>query len=348
MRLVENPRYAAQLRGVGKPAFLAGKTVMITGAAGMLGSCLADVLMYWNRVDNLRCRVVALGRSMEGLEDRFPGYFGSKDFQALRQDVCEPVRRFSQRVDYVVHAASNADPASMLKDPVGTLLANVTGTKHMVEYGLAHGMKRFLYVSSGEVYGQAKQGQDSFKEDDCGTLSLNRPRSCYPEGKRAAEVFCQCCASQYGADVAIVRPCHLFGPTMKRKDSRAAAEFLWAAAQGQDVPLKSGGLRERSHSYVVDAVAAVLLVLERGVPGNAYNIADKRYEMTVREFAERTAWAGGSRVNRLAKDDPPTESGRQVLCTEKLEGLGWSPASLGYNAIYETVNILREAIAHDG
>lgn len=345
MRLTENPEYMEQLRSVEGLDFLAGKTVLITGASGMLGSCLVDVIMLWNRERGLSCKVIALGRDRQKLEDRFRDYGGRQDHAYIVQDICRPLENISVTADYIIHAASNADPANMAEYPVDTLLANVIGTKNLMEYGLGHGMKRFMFVSSGEVYGQPNGRRDDFTEDHCGPIDLSSPRSCYPEGKRAAEVLCQSYASQYGADVVIVRPCHLFGPTMSRSDSRAAAQFIWNAADGTGIVMKSDGQKERSHCYVVDAVSAILLVLKEGGPGNAYNIADKRYQMTIREFAGMAAKAGGCRL-RIEVPDETEKKGyaqipRQVLDAEKLKTLGWEPGAGPSSHIGKTVDILR-------
>lgn len=346
MRLTEDQEYLAQLRGISGLEFLRGKTVLITGASGMLGSCLVDTIMLWNREKKLACKVMALGRDRQKLEERFHDYIEDKDFGYIAHDVCRPLDKMSEKVDYIIHAASNADPANMAKYPVDTLLANVIGTKNLMEYGLAHGMERFMFISSGEVYGQPNEKQDDFTEDYCGPINLGSPRSCYPEGKRTAEVLCQSYASQYGADVVIMRPCHLFGPTMSRSDSRAGAEFIWSAVDRKDIILRSDGQRERSHCYVVDAVAAMLLVLERGEPGSAYNIADRGYQMTVREFAERTAETVGCKVVFDVPEEVETRGyskvNRQVLCNKKLADLGWKPLGTQCNNISETITILRK------
>jgi UDP-glucuronate decarboxylase len=346
MKLTENQEYLAQLRAIGSSEFLGGKTVLITGAGGMLGSCLVDTIVLGNRERKLSCTVIALGRNEEKLRERFYSYLENSNFRYIVQDVCQPLENMCENVDYIIHAASNADPANMAEHPVDTLMANVAGTDNLLKYGLSHGMKRFLFVSSGEVYGQLDGKQSSFTEAYCGSLNLSSPRSCYPEGKRAAEVLCQSYISQYGADVVIVRPCHLFGPTMYRRDSRAAAEFLWSAADGRNIILKSDGKKERSHCYMTDAVAAILLVLEKGEPGYAYNIADRQYQMTIGEFAEQAAEAGGCRVVFDIPQEQtanPSTPARQVLDSERLEALGWNPSWADRAAVGQTVNILRAA-----
>lgn len=321
---------------------LRGKTVLITGAAGLLGSCLVDLLRRHGEI-----RVIALGRDPEAAARRFGP--DTERYSFWRQDVCEPMRDFREGADYIVHAASNANPLRYAKEPVETLLANVEGTRNLLEYGLCHGMRRFVFVSSGEVYGQPGADMGDFTEEYCGPLDLSDPRSCYPAGKRAAEVLCQGYISQHQADAVIVRPCHLFGPTMTGRDSRAVSEFLRSAAAGRDIVMKSAGLLERSHCYAADAAQALLSVLLKGDCGAAYNIADRRYQMRIRDFAEQAARAGGCGVTYEAPGELEkagySKAGRAVLDASRLEALGWKPET--GEAIRETVAVLRE-IGADG
>ena len=341
MRITENKRYTASLDHALSGLDLTplnGKRILVAGATGMLGSCVADLLRRYGQ-----CQVIALGRNAASAEERFGLADDTCSF--CQQDVAEPFTGIQEGVDYIIHAASNADPVRMASDPVETLMANVQGTRNLLDYGLAHGMKRFLFVSSGEVYGQPNDSMDDFTEDYCGPLNLSSPRSCYPEGKRAAEVLCQSYISQFGADVAIVRPCHLFGPTMTRRDSRAVSEFLWNAVDGRNIVMKSEGLLERSHCYIVDAAQALLTVLVKGECGAAYNIADKRYQMRICDFARQAAQAGGCQVIHKAPDELErvgySKVSRAVLDASRLETFGWHP--LGKDSIRETVTILRES-----
>ena len=351
MKLTENRRYLSSLeRSIKKCGldFLRGRTVLITGASGMLGSCLADMLMLWNRGRDLPCRVIALGRSRARLEQRFEPYLADPCFSLVEQDVSLPIRPFPGTVDYIVHAASDADPASMAARPAEILMANVLGTRNLLDYGIAHGMERFLFVSSGEVYGQPDAAMSDFTEDYCGPLDLGASRSCYPEGKRAGEVICQSYIAEYGADAVIVRPCHLFGPTQTGRDTRAAAQFMRSAAAGEDIVLKSPGQLRRSQCYVVDAAKGLLAVLRGGARGEAYNIADRQYQMTVRQLATEAARAGGRRVVfQQPADEEVTSYSRarhMVLDAAKLRALGWRAERREASAVWETVQILRELL----
>lgn len=324
---------------------LQGAQVLITGATGMIGSCLIDMLMALNRAFNIGCHIVALSRNESTAKNRFRYCWDDKQFSFYSQDICIPISDFAQPVDYIIHCASNADPVNFSLHPVETLLANVVGTANLFNYGLSHGMQRFLFVSSGEMYGQPNTDLDDFVEDYCGFIDHASPRACYPTGKRAAEVLCQSYISQYGANAVIVRPCHIFGPTMTRRDSRAVSEFLWNAVDGKDIVLKSAGLIERSHCYVVDAAQAILQVLIAGECGKSYNIADRQYQMTIRDFAKKAAAAGGCQVIFENPSDIEAQGyskvSRAVLDSSRLEALGWKPKHDQISAIKKTVMILR-------
>lgn len=348
MHLLENERYRELLKFVYRGVdldFLQDKTILITGASGMLGSCLVDALALWNQEQNEPCRIVAVSRNENYAKDRFAPWLSDPKFSLVSLDVCQPLQGLPDSVDYIIHAASNADPRHFAQTPVDTLLANVMGTRNLLEYGMTYGMERFLFVSSGEVYGQPDDAMSDFTEGYCGPLDLSSPRSCYPEGKRAAEVLCQSYIAQYGVDAVIVRPCHLFGPTMTRQDNRAVSEFLRKAAAGEDIILKSAGTLERSHCFVFHAVSALLVVLREGLCGEVYNIADKQLQMTVREFAEMAAQGGQCCVIQEKADEDEakgySKSRRAVLCGEKLDRLGWQAKYGDQTGVRETIEILR-------
>ena len=348
MTLTDSHLYRAalsrKLNGLDLSA-LQDKSVLISGATGMVGSCLTDLLMLWNESQEHPCSVFASSRRESSAKKRFSYCWDKPYFTFVEHDVSRPIVGFPNELNFLIHAASNADPANMARFPVDTLLSNVCGTSNLIEYGRTHGMKRFLYVSSGEMYGQPDENYDDFVEDYCGPIDHSQPRSCYPVGKRASEVLCQSYISQYGIDAVIVRPCHLFGPTMTGTDSRAVSEFLKSAAAGEDIILKSAGSVERSQCYVLDAAKALLCVLLSGECGQAYNIADPNYQMRIREFAQRAAEAGGACLRFEKPSDLESSGyskvGRAVLDASKLKSLGWEPDH-STDAIRETVAILRE------
>lgn len=348
MRLFEHPLYRASLERVLDDVnldFLKGASVLVTGATGMVGSCLIDVLALWNATHDHSCRLIALSRGEDTAKERFSHLWTESTFSFIPQDVSLPIKEMGE-VTYILHGASNADPVQLALHPANTLFSNIFGTKNLLDYGLLHGMKRFLLVSSGEVYGHPFSLESGFPEDYCGPLDLGSPRTCYPEGKRAAEVLCQSYRQEYDADIVIARPCHLFGPTMTNRDSRAVSEFLRDAAAGRPITIKSTGQLERSHCYIVDAIQALLMILQLGESGHAYNIAVPECQATILHFAETAAEIAGSSVIMTAPTPIETRGyssvRRMVLDCRKLENLGWKSHYALKDGVQETIQILSE------
>lgn len=329
---------------------LKNKSILITGVTGLICSFLADVLMYRNRNFKDGITIYALSRSKQSLEKRFSSYLGDASLIFIEHDVSEPLK-IDFQADYIIHGASNADPISFSLDPVGTMKANIFGIYNLLEYARFHNTKRVLYISSGEVYGEGSQEINSFTEDYSGYVNCTDPRSCYPSSKRAAESMCGSYIKQYGLDVVIARPCHIYGPTMKESDSRASAQFIRNAISKKDIVMKSKGLQIRSYCYVADAVSALLYILFKGETGHAYNIANKNSNVTIKKFAETVASLFGLQIKFEVPDsiekDGYSKITKAVLDASKLEGLGWRPMFSLKDGIYRTVTILRKEFKID-
>jgi len=305
---------------------LYNSSILITGASGLIGSFLVDMLLLCNKENGSNISIYALGRNIKRLADRFSTAKTDK-LVFIEHDVCD-VPKFDCKVDYIIHAASNAYPAAFNNYPVDTIMSNIQGTKNLLDYGLSHDAKRFLYVSSGEVYGQGDLSLDSFDESYSGYVNPVSPRSCYPNAKRAAETLCVSYTKQYGLDTVIVRPSHTYGPTATQSDNRANVQFVNKALAGENIILNSAGNQIRSYTYIADVASAILTVLTCGKSCEAYNIANKNSVTTIAGFANEVAKQAGVKLvfaepNEVAKKEM-TPIAKQVLDSEKLERLGWS------------------------
>lgn len=342
---VDHPLYVEDLNGIldGVVSFepLRGASVLVTGATGMIGACLTDALAMANRRFGLGMRILAGGRSAERARARFADMDG---VETAAFDVSEPMENLP-RTDYIIHAASNAHPLAFSTDPVGTMLGNILGAKHLLDH-LRAGGRRLLFVSTGEIYGENPSVKNGFSEDDFGRIDFMNPRSCYPESKRAAETLCASYVRQYGVDAVVARLCYVYGPTVSPSNTRADAQFLRKALAGEDIVLKSAGTQLRSYCYVADAVCGLLTILLGGASGCAYNVANRASTHTIREYAETLA--------RLAKVDVafdlPPEAERQgysavsraVQNPARLEALGWRPTRTLEQGLERTLAILKD------
>ena len=318
---------------------LMGKNILVTGATGLIGSSIIDVLMERSIG---AFHVYAAGRNRERAQKRFSAYFGKESFHFVQYDVLKPLDSDIE-FHYIIHAASEASPASFVSSPVEVMKANFYGLCNLFDYGRKHGLSRLLYVSSGEIYGQ---GDGSvFHESDSGYVDPTLSRSCYPSSKRAAETLCASYAEEYGIDVVIARPCHVYGSFFTEKDNRAFAQFLRNAINQEDIVLKSSGSQYRSWCYVIDCVSAMLYILLKGDSGQAYNIAESSY--SIKELATTIACFSGREVvfNVPSFDEQKgynkvTES---VISTEKLRQLGWEPHFDLHAGISECLNTLKSS-----
>ena len=228
-------------------------------------------------------------------------------------------------------------------NPVEVMKSNLFGVSNLIEYGLGHDMKRFLYVSTGEVYGVNEAMV--LDESSYGYVDILNTRSCYPSAKRAAETLAMCYAGEYGADVVVARPCHTYGPHFTESDNRVFAQFIRNVLNNQDIVLKSAGTQYRSWCYVEDCVYALLIVLLKGKSGEAYNIADKLSLVTIRELAETIAHIAGRKVIMQIPADSEkkefTPIKRAVFDTAKIECLGWKISGSMEEKLRKTIDACR-------
>ncbi len=322
---------------------LRGKRLLISGATGLIGSAVVDLLLMANRRYAADITVYAASRSENKVRSRFPGgeNFG---LRPVVYDATRPVE-FDFPVDCIIHGASNASPDIYLKEPVDTMLSNIVGVQHLLNYAVQHGAEKFVYISSSEVYGKQEHGQP-MREDCYGLVDILNLRSVYPVGKQAAETMCVAYVNQHDLNVSIVRPGHIYGPTAQRSDKRVSSAFVRQAAAGEDLVMKSAGTQLRSYCHCIDCATAILAVLLKGERGQAYNISNKDSVITIRQMSEIIAAAAGVQLlfelpseQEKAAFNPMDNSS---LNSTKLEALGWSgsfPAELGFD---HSIKVLRE------
>lgn len=300
---------------------LQGSNILVTGATGLLGSCLIDVLMH--RVDG-HYNVYAAGRNEARAQKLFQKYQTDARFHFLKYNVMCPLQS-DLSFQYIIHAASNASPSFFADNPVEVMKANVVGIINLLEYGRKHQLQRLMYVSTGEVYGEG-DGR-VFTEEYSGYVDPMNSRSCYPSSKRAAETLCAAYVAEYGMDVVVARPSHTYGPHFTEADNRVYAQFIRNVLSGENIVMKSAGTQYRSWCYVVDCVKGLLYVLLKGKTGEAYNVADTSSNISIKQLAEMVAEIGGSKVILDLPSDAERKGynpvNKSVFSTKKLESLGW-------------------------
>lgn len=322
---------------------LTGKTFLISGASGLIGSFLIDVLMLRNTKHNQHIKIHALGRNIDSAAKRFRDYAGNDDFTFTAHDINSPID-FAGKYDFVIHLASSTHPLAYSSDPVGTITANIIGLNNLLDFSRRHGTRRFAFASSVEVYGVNRGDTEYFSEDYCGDIDISKARSGYCEAKRCGETLCQSYIQQYGLDVVIPRFSRTYGPTMKIDDSKASSQFLLKGLAHEDIVLKSEGTQLFSYSYVADAVSGLLTVLLRGRNGVSYNIADSKSDITLKELAGIIAEYSGRKVVFELPDEHErrgySSAAKAVMDSSRIKSLGWSASYDIKTGITRTLDIL--------
>jgi nucleoside-diphosphate-sugar epimerase len=239
---------------------LENKDILIAGANGFIPSYLVYTLQKLIPSENITLIIRDYNKAREKFGD---------SVKVIVSDICQDwLQHVPSIYDYIIHAASKANPESFIKNPVDVALSNTIGTYNLLEMSM--NCEGFLFLSSGEIY----------KEID--PLNI---KSCYPESKRMGENLCSCYYHQYGVPAKIARLFHIYGPGMDLNDGRLISEFAGSILNKRDIQLESEGLDVRTYTYVADAVVALFKILLEGNPAEAYNVGAPFTEISIHELA---------------------------------------------------------------
>jgi UDP-glucuronate decarboxylase len=306
------------------------KTILISGAAGVLPSYLVDTLMSLDA--KFKIKIIALVRSKKKAEKRFIHWKEDHRLILVEHDICNPfIPKIN--IDFIIHAASQASPKYYGIDPVGTLNANILGTLNLLNLARDQNVESFLFFSSGEVYGEVSDENCPIKENYFGFLDPTNVRSCYGESKRMAENMCVSYHSQFGVKAKIVRPFHTYGPGLQLDDGRVFADFISNVLEKKDIELKSDGTAIRAFCYISDATIGFLTILLFGMDGQAYNMGNPNEEKSILELAKIVANLYPELKLSVIENSKPINNSNYIKSPihrnspdiEKLMKLGWYP-----------------------
>lgn len=334
IRSVENSIVWSDLENVVErfPAweFFRGQTILITGGNGLLPSYLVRALLLANRLHQLDLRVTCIIRSRQSDLFRLVPWLNEKALQLVYGEIESYSLEQLTPHSIVIHAASGATPAVYQSNPVGIILPNTVGTARLCEQASIWNSKRFLFFSTGEVYGI--NSSPHFLETDYGLVDPCSLRSCYAESKRCGEATCIAYAHQHGLHAVIARIFHTYGPQMKLNDGRVFADFVRDSLEGRQIKLSSSGDALRCFCYLSDATSAFLHLIVSGETAQAYNLSNPETEITIRDLASLLAGLSNPPLEvylgnnqDLKPDYLPSQVPRSLPSIAKVQALGWQP-----------------------
>ena len=248
---------------------LHNRTILVTGASGMIATYLSKFLIYIS--DSYNIQVYLQCRNIEKAKKRFRGDLDKKNVHLVNFDF-ENNEIPDIQFDYVLHVASPASTAAFEKTPVDVISPNVIGTWYLLQHARKKGVIKFLIFSSGAIYGQSETVKSSVSEKDYGVVDPLWYRACYVESKKLAEQMGMAFWRQYKVSVSFVRICHTYGPTFDLdRDMRIIPRVVKQILNDEDITIYKDPYSVAQYTYIADMIAAVLLVLLEGKPGEAYN-----------------------------------------------------------------------------
>jgi len=332
--------------------YYAGKTVLVTGATGLIGSCLVEHLMQMDDV-----QVIALSRSQEKLEEIFKEYMTNPRFEICARDASLPIPEFKRIIDVIFHAASPISGAIIREKPVDIIEPNIIGTKNCLDFLKIQKERtgingRVVIFSSATVYSNRSNTDRKVCEDDTAVAdTIDAANAPYSESKRMVEVLTKAYYKQYNVDSVIARFSYIYGYSHFQPNT-AFYEFIRKAVSGTDIVMNNSNLARRDNIYIKDAVNALLLLCSNGKTAESYNISsdgDLDNFMAVDEMAQVIA----NVVNKISGSTvkvsylAPKTDGRSpgiLLDNSKMKDLGWKIQTSIECGIEETV---KEFIANN-
>jgi nucleoside-diphosphate-sugar epimerase len=322
-------------------SYFSGKTVLITGATGLVGSHLVNKLMAMGDV-----QVIALSRSEQKLKNTFALYLDSPYFSYIAQDVTQPFDLSEKMVDVIFHAASPISGKTIANTPVDVIYPNIIGTINCLELlrkqRISSGKnKRIVLFSSATVYGNISGKDVLVSEDDTAIASpLDSGNSAYSESKRMTEVIAQAYIRQYNIDTVIARPSYIYGNAASQPET-AFFSFIDKIVANEDIVINNSGLARRDNIYIDDVVSGLLVICEKGETGQAYNIssnAELGNFTAIDETAEIMTKIASDEFNCSSRvlynsDKSETRMPGIILSNEKLKALGWQLTTSQTNGI---------------
>lgn len=309
---------------------LCNKTILITGATGLVGSLIVKTILENNRQKKSNIKVIALCRNEKKFNVIYEDYLNDNNLKLFLCDITDKII-IEEKINYIIHTAAVTKSKTLIEYPVETTMTAVMGTKNILELAKDKSVESMVYLSSMEVYGTFKKS-NIINEDMLGYIDLKNVRNGYPESKRMCEYLCNAYSKEFNVNVKSARLAQTFGAGVPIDDTRIFACIARSVINNNNIILHTKGLSEANYCYITDAIDAIFTILIKGYPGECYNIANEQCHTTIRKMAEMICKDIADSKIKVIYDIPEDVSvngyavdTKMKLSSSKLRSLGWNP-----------------------
>lgn len=304
------------------------KSFFITGATGLIGMTVIKSLLNINSTYNINMKIIGMVRNLDKANTMYSEFNGREDLEFYVSDINKKIS-FDGEVNYIIHGASITSSKMFVENPVDTIDTAIFGTKNILEFAKNNNVEKVIYLSSMEIYGLPQDDQ-LITENNYQYINHMNIRSSYPESKKMVENMCLAYTKQYGLETNVIRLTQTFGPGVDINDGRIFAEFARCVMENRNIVLMTKGETKRCYLYTLDAVGAILTVIQKGEPGEVYNAANMDTYCSILEMANKvTELSNDGKMKVEIKEEDVTKMGfaptlKMNLDTTKIKNLGWS------------------------
>lgn len=302
--------------------------VLITGATGLVGAQLVRTFLKANQKYDLHLQLILPMRNEEKAKNLFSKSNDYKSWCELIPWTMEEKLPASTNFDYAIHAASPTQSSFFVERPVQVINSIITSSREILEHARSCNARKVVFVSSMEVYGQV---DGVAKEEMLGSLDSMSVRNSYPEAKRLVECLCASYAKEYGLGVSVARLAQTFGAGVLKTDTRVFAQFARSVQVGKNIELFTDGSKANPYVSLDDAVCALIILLQKGKTGFAYNVVNEKTYCSILEMAQFVIKNFGFDGQSVLVNMNP-EKARQYpvssqlrMSSDRMKLLGWEP-----------------------
>lgn len=272
-----------------------GKTILLTGAAGFLGSHFVHYFISLNDLNLLKrpCKIYCIDNYIRGIPEWLNDFQSRSDIILIKSDIVK--QKDFPTSDFIIHAASIASPTYYRKYPLETIDANVSGLRNLLDFSITNPCESFLFFSTSEIYGDPDPENIPTKESYRGNVSCTGPRACYDESKRFGETLSITFASQFNMPVKIARPFNNYGTGLSLYDKRVIPDFFQDILNNKNIRILSDGKATRTFCYISDAITGYIKILLSDYNGEAFNIGTEFPEISIVELAKVVLTISGNK-----------------------------------------------------